>query len=152
MIFTNHNKVIHFRYARPDPWRFYVIRYPTGKQPVDEWALSLSEQARFALADALKDAHKIENLTDWLCFKRWMKGKLKKYKVLELRFSCGDKREYRLLGVVGDERKQMIFLLGCHHKGSVYTPTAALETAFNRARDLYNQEVTIHERKVHLDR
>jgi hypothetical protein len=145
--------VILFRKPALSLWRFYGIRYPNGTQPLDDWYRDdLSEDAQFALIDALKDAQKIENPHDWLCFKRDMKGDLRKYKVWELKFNCGDNREYRILGVVGTERKQAIFLMGCYHKGSVYTPTAALETTFKRARDLAQGKVTLYERKIRLDR
>lgn len=134
---------------KPQDWRFYGIRYSNGNQPLDDWYRNdLSDAAKFALVDALKDAKKIDDLTDWLCFKRRMKGKLAKCKVFEIRFRCGDKREYRLLGVVGPERKQVIFLMGCYHKGGVYTPADALKTTLKRAGDLQEKKVTTYERKI----
>jgi hypothetical protein len=151
---TNHKKVIVLPKPRdkPVPWRFYVIKYPTGTQPVDDWAINdLSDSARFALNDALKDAQKIDEMTDWLCYKRRMKGKLAKFKVFEIRFQCGDKREYRLLGVPGKERKQVVFLMGCYHKGRTYSPADALNTTLKRAKDLKAGRVTIHERKIRTD-
>jgi hypothetical protein len=152
-VLTNHKKVIALPRPEGEYWRFYGIRYPNGTQPLDDWFLhDLSEAAQFALIDALKDARKIDNPTNWMCFKRYLKGRLQEYKVLELRFSCGDNREYRLLGVVGSERKQAVFLMGCYHKSRVYTPPEALNTAFKRARDLHQKKVTLYERKIRLDR
>jgi hypothetical protein len=152
---TNHKKVIVLPKPRekPAPWRFYVIKYPNGTQPVDDWAMNdLSDAARFALNDALKEARKIDEMTDWLCFKRRMRGgDLAKHKVFELRFQCGDKREYRLLGVVGEQRKQVVFLMGCYHKGRAYTPANALETTAQRAKDLKDRKVAIYERKIRTD-
>ena len=151
---THHKKVIILPKPKEKriPWSFYVIRYPNGTLPVDDWFLDdLSDAAQFALRDALKDAQKIAEMTDWLCYKRRMKGELGKHKVFEIRFQCGDKREYRVLGVVGEERKQVIFLMGCYHKGGTYTPTDALETTLKRAKDLKNKKVTIHERKIRTD-
>ena len=141
--------------ARPKPagWRFFGIRYPNGTQPLDDWFLDdLSEAAQFALIDALKDAQKIDDPHNWLCFKRHLKGKYKKRRIWELRFSCGDNREYRLLGVFGSERRQAIFLMGCYHKGRVYTPADALDSAFKRAGDLAEKRVTTYERKIPTDR
>jgi hypothetical protein len=153
MNLTNNKKVIPFPEEKPKPWRFFGIRYPNGTQPLDDWFRDdLSEEAQFALIDALKDARKVDDPTNWLCFKRRMKGKLGKYKVWELRFSCGDNREYRLLGVFGSERKQAIFLMGCYHKGNVYTPTDALGTTLKRAKDWEEKRVTIYERKMRTDR
>lgn len=151
---TNHKKVIELPRLKekPLPWWFCVITYPNGSNPVDRWAIDdLSDAARFALNDALKDARKIDEMTDWLCYKRRMKGKLAKYKVWELRFQCGDKREYRLFGVTGNERKQAIFLMGCYHKGGVYTPADALNTTLRRAKDLKEKKAAIYERKIRLD-
>lgn len=119
---------------------------------MDDWFLhDLSEEAQFAFRDALKDAQKIDSPTNWLCFKRHLGGKFRKYKMWELWFSCGDNREYRVLGVFGRERKQAILLMGCYHKGRVYTPAEALETAFQRARDLEQERVTIYERTIPTD-
>lgn len=148
---THHNKVIVLPKPKAEPalWRFFGIQYPNLNRPLDDWYRDdLSDEARFSLVDALKDARVIENPTNWICFKRYMKGELRKYKVMEIWFDCGDKREYRLLGVVGSERKQMIFLIGCYHKGHVYTPTGALGTAVKRAKDLSEKKVTIYERKL----
>ena len=150
---TNHKKVIVLPKPKDGSWRFYGIRYANGTQPLDDWFLhDLSEPAQFALIDALKDAQKIENPTDWLCFKRHLKGKLQKYKVWEIWFSCGDGRQYRVLGVIGSERKQAVFLMGCYHKSRVYTPSGALDTAFRRARDLDQKRVTVYERKIPTNR
>jgi hypothetical protein len=150
---TNHKKVIVLPQPKREPWKFYGIRYPNGNQPLDDWFRDdLSDEAKFALIDALKDAQKIEDPRNWLCFKRHLKGKYKKRRIWELWFSCGDNREYRLLGIFGSARKQAIFLIGCYHKGSVYTPADALDSAFKRAGDLLEKKATTYERKIPIDR
>ena len=145
---TYHKKVIPFKQS--DSWRFFGFKSGNNR-PVDDWYKGLSEEAKFAVRDGLKDARKIEDPRNWLCFKRYLKGKLRKYKIWELWFSCGDNRQYRLLGIFGSERKQAIFLVGCYHKERVYTPADALETAFNRARDLSEGRAEIYERKIPTD-
>lgn len=145
--------MINYPIQIPSTWRFFGIRYPdSGRQPLDDWFRELSDEARFALIAALKDAQKIENPVDWLCFKRYLQGKYKKYRIWEIWFSCSDNREYRLLGIFGPVRKQAIFLIGCYHKARVYTPADALDSAFRRARDLADGKVTTYERKIPTDR
>jgi len=130
-------------------WRFYGFKSPNGSRPVDEWYKNdLPDEAKFAFRAALKDAQKISDFSQWLCFKRFLKGKLRRYHIWELWFSCGDGREYRVLGIFGSERKQVIFLIGCYHKGRVYTPPDALYSAFNRARALAAGNATTYERKI----
>ena len=73
-------------------WRFFGYRAPDGNRPVDKWFWELSEECRINFRDALKDAQKIAQITNWLCFKRSMKGKLGQYHIWELRFNCGDKK------------------------------------------------------------
>ena len=149
---TNHKKVIALPKAEPTLWRWYGIEYPSRYRPVDVWYRDeLSDEAKFAVRDALKDAQKIDNPRNWVCFKRFMQGDLKKHKVWELQFDCGDNIPYRLLGVFGDERKQAIFIIGCYHKGSTYTPTGALKTAYERARDVKEKRVALYERKIPTD-
>jgi hypothetical protein len=134
-------------------WRFFGIRFTNGTQPIDDWFLNdLSEEAQLALIAALKDAQKIENLKDWTCFRRYMKGDLAPHRIWEIGFSCGDGRAYRALGVCGSERKQAIFLMGYYHKGNTYTPQDALESALRRAKQLARNEVTVYERKLPTNR
>jgi hypothetical protein len=118
---------------------------------MDDWFRELSEEAQFVLIDRLKDAEKTHEMTDWLCFKRYMHGKLKKYRIWELYFA-GDKRQYRILGVTGSERKQAIFLVGCYHKDGVYAPPGALKMAYKGAKDLAEKKATIYERKIPTNR
>jgi hypothetical protein len=141
--------VIEFpKKAKIEPWRFYGFESLSRTRPVDDWYRDeLTEDAQFALRDSLKAAKKVDDFTDWLCWKRFLSGKYRKYKIWELWFSCADKREYRLLGVFRP-KKQAIIVLGCYHKGGVYTPTDALETAFNRAKALAEMSATTYERKI----
>lgn len=136
--------------AKGDNWRFFGFESGDSR-PVDDWYRTLSDEAKFAVRDGLKDAQKIDDPSNWLCFKGYLKGKLSKYKIWELRFSCGDNRQYRLLGLFGPGRKQATFLIGCHHKGRVYTPTDALDTAYKRARELSEGKAGVYERKIPTD-
>jgi hypothetical protein len=145
--------VIVFKRPKAPNWRYFVVRLPSGRIPVDDWILSETpEELRFSVHDGLKDAQKVENPTNWLCFKRYMRGKLGKHKIFELWFDCGDNREYRLLGIVGKERQHAIFLLGYHHKGNTYDPPGALDTACDYARWLEEGKLEIYERKIPIYR
>jgi len=136
----------------PTLWRFYGFKASNGSRPVDEWFKNgLSDEAKFAFRAALKDAQKIADPNDWLCFKRFLRGEYRKYRIWELWFSCGDGRQYRVFGVFGPARKQVTLLIGCYHKGRVYTPADALDSAFDRARALIEGNATTYERKIPTD-
>jgi len=148
---TNHNKVISL--PSPSLWRFFDIAYSENADPIEDWYRNdLSEEAQLSFLATLKDIQKIENHANWLCFKRFLSGqKYKKYRIWELWFP-GDKRQYRILGIFGPDRKQVALLMGCYHKGGVYTPQNALDSAHNRARDLAEGRATRRERKIPTDR
>ena len=117
---------------------------------MDDWYQGLSDEAQIELRTQLKDAQKIENPKDWLCFKKFLVGKLRDYKLWEIEFKCGDNIQYRLIGMFGDERKQAVFVMGCYHKGKVYDPPDALNTAYTRARDVKRRKQTYMNEKFQL--
>ena len=96
----------------------------------------------------LKINAKTENPLHWLGFK-YMQGALKSEKIWQLSFhdAAG---QVRVLGVFG-KRKEAILLIGCFHKGTVYTPPSALETALSRASGFKNGMVKLYERKIRTD-
>lgn len=55
----------------------------------------------------------------------------------EIRWRSPQRTPLRLIGMRG-EGAQYILLIGCSHKGTVYTPADALETALKRKRSLAN--------------
>jgi hypothetical protein len=131
------------------PWRFFD--FVQGKaNPIEAWYQNdLSEGAQFLFDDLLKNIRNIENPFHWTCFRHFMKGKLKHERVWELGFQS-DGRQYRVLAKFGPKRT-VVFLIGCYHKGSVYTPSDALEQAFKRSRNLARGEATVLERTVEED-
>jgi phage-related protein len=134
-------------------WRFFDFNYPNNSNPIEDWyQRDLSEDAQYAFWATLKDIQKIENHRNWLCFKRMLSGRCREYRIWELWFACGDKRQYRLLGTFGPNRRQVTFVMGCYHKSSVYTPANALETAYDRAKALSESRAKTCERKIPTDR
>jgi len=129
-------------------WSFFD--YIEGdRNPIEDWYRELSEEGKYAFDALLKNTHKIECHLNWCGFKL-LKGKPQKERIWQLDF-IADKKQYRLLGVFGDVRKQAVLILGCYHKGDVYTPQNALETACKRAKSLREGEAKIRERQIRTD-
>lgn len=130
-------------------WSFWDFQYSADSNPIEDWYQSLSEEARDEFDALLKANRKTESHLNWLGFRKFLKGKLKPERIWELEFHA-DKRAYRVLGKFGASRKQAIFLIGCYHKGGIYTPTDALDQAVRRARILAERKL-ICERQVQED-
>jgi phage-related protein len=135
-------------FPSPTLWSFFD--YVEGaRNPLEEWYEELSEEGRFTFDALLKNTQKIESLLNWNGFK-YLKGKPQEERLWQLDF-IADKKQYRLLGVFGDVRKRAVLILGCFHKGTVYTPQNALETACKRAKALREGRAGTRERKIRTD-
>lgn len=97
----------------------------------------------------LKEARKRQNHLEWLSFKRFLKGKYEQESLWELQFKA-NRREYRLICRFDGAKRAVIFC-GCYHKGSVYTPKEALDTALRRAKDLSLGKAGRRERTINDD-
>lgn len=132
----------------PAKWRFFD--YVEGENnPIEDWYLALSDEAKLSFDALLKNTCKIELPIQWTGFKH-LKGSPKDERIWQLDF-IADKRQYRLIGVFGQERKQAVIVLGCYHKGTVYTPHDALNIARKRASSLRNRQGGTSERKIKMD-
>jgi hypothetical protein len=142
----NHKKVILFPSSAK--WSFHD--YVEGDwNPIEDWYEGLSEAAKFQFDSLLKQLSKTEDHLQWLGFK-YLKGEPKKERVWQLDF-IADGRQYRVLGVFGSVRKQAVMLLGCYHKGKVYTPPDALTTATKRAKKIKDKKAGTRERSIKND-
>lgn len=126
-------------------WSF--ADYVEGRQnPIENWySGELSEDARFQFDSLVKNTAKIENHLQWGGFK-FLSGKPKKYSIWQLDF-IADRRQYRVLGIFQPGRRAVL-LEGCYHKGKIYTPQGALETACKRAKNLMEKRATTVGRKI----
>jgi phage-related protein len=121
-----------------------------GRNLIDEWyQKELSEEAQFTFDALLKNQQKVDSILNWTGFK-YLKGKPKEERIWQLDF-IADKRQYRLLGVFGERRKNAVLILGCYHKGDNYTPKDALEMARKRAKALREGKAQTHERQIKSD-
>ncbi|HXK28007.1 MAG TPA: hypothetical protein VJ646_07115 [Candidatus Binatia bacterium] len=113
-------------------WRFRCFVSANGRNVISHWYEDLSpkEQADF---DAEIEIWRKQVEWDSRDFER-LKGQ--KYKSLfEHKFkSCG--KQHRILGCFGPEPRQYTFLLGCTHKGKIYDPPEAFDTALRRKSQL----------------
>jgi hypothetical protein len=112
------------------PLRCYVS--PTGRNKIIQWYESLSVVER---ADADLFIKNIRKVREW---------RLPDYRSLfegigELRWKSSGKQQ-RLLGYFSGD--SWVALIGCRHKGPVYTPHNCLVTAKVRKAELERREVT----------
>jgi phage-related protein len=128
-------------------WTFWDYVSPAGNNMIEQWRLrDLSDEGRLIFDKLIKNIRKTENHLNWLGFRRFIK--LHKDGVWELEFSC-DGRKYRVLGDFWGE-KQAVLLIGCYHKGGNYTPTDAINQAFERKGLLKNGTASHEERRISI--
>lgn len=129
----------------PAHWTFqdYV---EGGINRVEEWYVGLSEEGQDKFDSLLKNTSKITNHLQWGGFK-FLKGEAKKERLWQLDF-IADKKQYRIIGVFGLGQKQAALIMGCYHKGPIYTPRDAIETACKRAKALRERKAETHERPI----
>ena len=140
------------RFSTVELWSFWDFTYLNGHNPIEEWFRNgLSEESQLAFWKVLKDCQKTESSINWVAFKRFLSGKYREFRIWELIF-YSDRRQHRIFGIFGPERKQATLLMGCYHKGKVYNPPDAMETAYKRAGLLSRREVIYSERKIPVDR
>ncbi|MFZ3211446.1 MAG: hypothetical protein WA188_08010 [Terriglobales bacterium] len=119
--------------------------------PIERWyEHELSEAGRFLFDGLLKGNSKVELPIQWTGFKGFLQGKYRKERIWEWQFFA-DGRQCRVLGIFGDVRKETVLLVGCYHKGKVYTPADALDTAYRRAKAFREGRAGKRERKIKLD-
>jgi len=141
---SNHINVIPYRV--PSYWSFldYV---EGGTNRIEDWYLQLSHEGKDTFDALLKNTSKIESHLQWGGFK-YLKGKPKEERIWQLDFRA-DRRQYRLLGIFGtNSRKQAVLVLGCYHKGDVYMPKEALDTAVRRVKALRGGRAVTCVRKI----
>jgi Gp49-like protein DUF891 len=124
-------------------WSFHD--YVDGGNPIEDWYVNdLLDGGRFGFDNLLKDSSKIKSELQWSGFK--YPPDLRKEKIWQLAFTA-DSKQYRVLGVFRPGR-QAVLLIGCYHKGKVYTPPNALDTVLKRAKFLREGKVSTRERKI----
>ena len=135
----------------PSPLFWSFLDYVAdGRNLIEEWyQKELSEEAQFTFDAVLKNQQKVDSVLNCTGFK-FLKGRPKEERIWQLDF-IADKRQYRLLGVFGQVRKNAVLILGCYHKGDNYTPKDALEMARKRAKALREGRAQTHEREIKSD-
>jgi hypothetical protein len=145
---TNHKKVI----ILPSPaqvWTFWDFVYLGGSTPIENWyETEISDRGRLSFDALLKNNQKTPNHLEWSGFKKYMKGPLKGHQIWQ--WEIPGEVQYRMLGAF-DGLKRAVFLMGYFHKGTIYTPPDALETALKRKKLLDRRECALNERKIKID-
>ena len=146
---TNHKKVIQFVSPPAPQWSFFDFVYLGGRKPISDWYENeISDRGRFSFDALLKNNQKTPNHLEWGGFEKHMKGLLKGHQIWQ--WKIPGEVQYRMLGVFNGPKKA-VFLMGYYHKGGVYTPPDALETALQRKKLLERRECMLDERKVKTD-
>jgi hypothetical protein len=144
--------VIKLLLSEPSVWTFEDFVSLNDTNPIEVWRNEQSEEVQRNFDAVLKNIHKIANYRDWGAWRGPLKGEAKKYHIWEIGFAA-DRRQYRLFGIFGKERrKQVILLLGCYHRGEVYAPRNAIDTAIKRAKALNEGRGKTNARPIDLDR
>lgn len=138
-----HTKVIS---SKGKGWQFFD--YVEGEtNPIEDWfQKDLSEDGQELFRSLLKNYSKIDDHLQWSGWRGYLQGELKEFHIWEFGF-IADRRQYRILGIFAGE-KRAVLLIGCYHKGRVYTPAASLETAYKRAKALEQKKGALYERKI----
>jgi len=113
-------------------WRFFDY-LENGHNVIVPWYQGLLEDGQEVFDTLLKQNAKTLLPMNWGCSKA-LQGEYKREGIWEWRFVANGKQQ-RLLGIFGNKRKEAIFLIGCSHKGRVYTPSDCLNTALRRAKE-----------------
>jgi hypothetical protein len=131
-------------------WTFYDWVDGDGSNPIEKWLAEQSDEVQMTFNSMLKEARKRRNHLEWLCFKRFIKGKkYEQERLWELKFHA-DRREFRLICRFDGAMRAIVFC-GCYHKQSVYTPADALDTALRRAKALSQGRASRRERTIKDD-
>ena len=130
-------------------WAFEDFVYPNGNNPVESWCEQQTEEVQETLNSALKNMAGTDNHLDWITWRGYLRGSAKKQKIWEIGFFA-EGRQHRILGVFSGS-KVVILLGGCYHKGKVYEPHDAIETAIKRATALKEGRATTNARQIDSD-
>ncbi len=136
----NHKKVIPFPSGS---WRFFDYA-----DEIENWYQRLSE-GQDTFQALLKVNSKATIPIQWTGCKM-LQGKYTNERLWEWRF-LADGCQQRLLGMFGEERGTAIFLIGCSHKQTIYTPHDCLDTAIKRAREVRDGRAKLNKRAVRSD-
>lgn len=120
----------------PEPkiWTFMSYETELGKDVIRDWDVDETFDAGESFRAALKNSYKISDYTQWPCWHHRMTGEAARHSLVELRFPA-DKRQYRILARFSGKKCIVLFCV-CYHKGSVWTPPKAIETAIGRVKAL----------------
>ena len=129
-------------------WSFHDF-VEGGQNPIADWyRQDLLDGGKFGFDALLKSSAKTKSELQWSGFK-YLKGELRNEKIWQIAF-VADSKQYRVLGVFKPAR-QAVLLVGCYHKGKIYTPQNALDTVIKRAKALREKKAGISERKIKFD-
>lgn len=133
-------------------WLFRQYVSPMGRKVIEDWRKDMSDASfRSDFDTFLRRLAKMESWPGG--FIDSIKGKPNK-RLTELRWTSG-KIEHRIVGYQVEDtngRHQYLMLIGCTHKGRVYTPANALTSAVDRRTRLIAGEATSSEYQLIADR
>jgi hypothetical protein len=123
-------------------WTFMSFVRPSGTDVAVEWDVDQTLEAGLAFQNLVKTDGKTKDHTQWTSWRHKMKGDPGKHGVVELGFKA-DNREYRVLSKFNGSMCIVVLCI-CYHKGSVWTPSDAVSTATDRAKDVTAKKVKLN--------
>lgn len=111
--------------------------------------MNQSEEVQYELGAMLKNIQAVENHLEWVFWRGYLRGAPQPHRIWEIGFKA-EGRQWRLLGAFRGEKKAVL-LVGCYHKGKVYTPPDAMDSAITRVKALKEGRATTNVREVQKD-
>ena len=130
----DHKKNVILSMPAPATWTFMSYETELGKDVIRDWDVTRTFEAEESFWAAIRNSRKINDYRQWPCWHHRMSGEAGGYGLVELRFPA-DKRQYRVIARFSGKRC-LVLLCICYHKGSIWTPTSAIQTATQRAKAL----------------
>ena len=125
-------------------WKFFDYLSDQGKNYIEVWLNGLAIQAQEDFYALLLILRKERQWKHEPYYKALNIGKASG--LGEIRFK-GDRKQLRVIGADGKSPSSYVLFLGCSHKGKVYDPPSAFETAAKRKRNFETGIGSTNERK-----
>jgi len=128
-------------------WQFLDYVSSTGRNQIVEWYERLSRQEQATFDQLIRN---LARLKQWEGreFKKLTGKTNRKHRGLsELRFKAGNK-QHRVIGYHGPAAGQYSLLIGCNHKGRIYDPPEALDSAARRRNEIQRGEAKSVEHRL----
>lgn len=135
-------KVILLKGVEDPLWALLSFETDFGTNVVESWDAEKTFEAEIAFNELVKNARKTKDHFQWTSWRHPMRGEAGKLGLVELGFKASG-RQYRVLSIF-DGTKRLVMLSVCYHKGKIWTPKEAVETAMKRAKQVLAKKAKLN--------